>query len=163
MPDSDGFSARSSASLPPAPAETVIIALGSNLGDRGAHLSAAREALAAIPGTRVLAVSDVEETAPIGPPGQGPYLNQMAALVTTLEPLELLDRLLEIERSRGRVRSVRWGARTLDLDIVRFGDRRISTPRLVVPHPELGHRDFWQRELAQLADRLPRSVAAGHP
>ena len=163
MPDANGLSAAPSPSPAPTRAETVIVALGSNLGDRAAHLSAARDALAALPGTHVIALSDVEETAPLGPPGQGAYLNQMAALLTTLRPLDLLDHLLAIERARGRVRSIRWGARTLDLDVVRFGDQQISTPRLVVPHPELAHRAFWQRGLAQLAARLPQPAAASHP
>jgi 2-amino-4-hydroxy-6-hydroxymethyldihydropteridine diphosphokinase len=138
-----------------------MVALGSNLGDRAAHLTAARLALAALPATRVLAASDVEETLPIGPAGQGPYLNQMVALRTRLDPLELLDRLLDIENARGRVRAERWGPRTLDLDIVRYGERRIAEPRLVVPHPELAHREFWQRELRQLAERLSALSAVG--
>jgi 2-amino-4-hydroxy-6-hydroxymethyldihydropteridine diphosphokinase len=128
----------------------AYIALGSNLGDRAAYLARARSALAALPDTRVVGESDVEETAPIGPPGQGPYLNQMVAIETMLTPTDLLARLLDIERANGRHRAERWGARTLDLDIVRYGDRAIAEPGLTIPHPELPHRDFWQRELAQL-------------
>jgi 2-amino-4-hydroxy-6-hydroxymethyldihydropteridine diphosphokinase len=130
--------------------ELAFVALGSNLGDRADYLAQARRAMAALPGTRIVAESEVEETAPIGPVGQGPYLNQMVALETGLTPHELLSQLQAIEHAAGRVRTQRWGPRTLDLDIVQFGDRTIRDPDLVVPHPELPHRDFWQRELSQL-------------
>lgn len=134
--------------------ELAYIALGSNLGDRAAQLRAAREAIAALDGCTLLAATEVEETAPLGPAGQGPYLNQMVAVETTLQPLELLDALQRLEERAGRVRTDRWGPRTLDLDIVRFGPRTIHEPRLVVPHPELPRRDFWQRELHALEQRL---------
>src|SRR2546421_10778793 len=98
------------------------------MGDRAAHLAHARARLARLPGTRLLRVSTVEETAPLGPIPQGPYLNQMVLLETTLEPRELLGQLHGIEAERGRVRSVRWGPRTLDLDIVRYGDRSVRAP-----------------------------------
>lgn len=130
--------------------DVAYIALGSNVGDREAHLARARHALAALPRSRVLAVSRVEETEPFGPVPQGPYLNQMLAIETELEPRELLDRLLEIERAEGRTREVRWGPRTLDLDIVLFGARTMSDPELTLPHPGLADREFWQRELAEL-------------
>jgi 2-amino-4-hydroxy-6-hydroxymethyldihydropteridine diphosphokinase len=130
--------------------ERAYIALGSNLGNRAEHLAAARAALAALPGTRLLAASAVEETRPLGGMEQPPYLNQMVLLETTLDPRALLAACQAIERSRGRVRSERWSARTLDLDIVRYGGRRIAEPDLIIPHPELPHRDFWIRELAEL-------------
>ena len=126
------------------------MALGSNMGDREAHLAHARARLAALPRTRWLKSSRVEETAPLGPVPQGPYLNQMALLETELDPAELLGHLQAIERERGRVRGVRWGPRTLDLDIVKFGDRVVRDPALTIPHPELANRAFWQRELAEL-------------
>ena len=126
------------------------MALGSNLGDREAHLAFARDALARLPESRVLGVSRVEETRALGPGPQGPYLNQMVLLETGLEPAALLARCRAIEDARGRERRERWGPRTLDLDIVRFGDRTVREPGLVVPHPELARRDFWQRELAEL-------------
>jgi len=131
-------------------AEIAYLALGSNLGDRAAYLTKARAAIAALPGTRIIAESEVEETAPIGPKRQGRYLNQMLAVETSLEPEDLLEAVNEIERANGRTRTKRWSARTLDIDIVRFGNRRISTAELTVPHPELEHRDFWQRGLAQV-------------
>ena len=130
--------------------EHAYIALGSNLGDRTGHLAAARAALAALPRTRVVAESRVEETAPLGGMEQPAYLNQMILLETALEPRALLAACQAIERSRGRVRGERWGARTLDLDIVRYGQRRIADPDLIIPHPELPKRDFWIRELAEL-------------
>ena len=128
----------------------AYIALGSNLGDRDQFLARARLALAALPGSRVVAESSVEETAPVSDVPQGAYLNQMIALETELSPRELLAELQRIEKDAGRVRSIRWGPRTLDLDIVRFGDQRIDEPDLVIPHPQLPHRDWWQRELAEL-------------
>jgi 2-amino-4-hydroxy-6-hydroxymethyldihydropteridine diphosphokinase len=128
----------------------VYVALGSNLGDRAAHLATARARLGALPGTRVIAVSRVEETEPLGPVAQEPFLNQMVLVETTLDPAELLRRCLAIERDAGRERRERWGPRTLDLDIVRFGERVLATAELTIPHPELPHRPFWQRELAEL-------------
>jgi 2-amino-4-hydroxy-6-hydroxymethyldihydropteridine diphosphokinase len=128
----------------------VYIALGTNVGDRQRNLDSARAALAALPDTRVLATSTVEETRPLDQMDQPNYLNQMVALETALEPETLLDELLRIEREHGRERRQRWGSRTLDLDIVRFGDRVVSSDRLTVPHPEIANRDFWQRELIEL-------------
>ena len=141
--------------------ETVYIALGSNLGDRDAHLALARARLDALPGTRVLAASPVEETAPLGPAGQGPYLNQMLRVETTLTPDSLLDACLAIEAEAGRDRAAtpRWGARTLDIDLVLFGARTVDAPHLQVPHPQLPHRDFWQRELAALGVDWTRAAA----
>lgn len=130
--------------------ELAYVALGSNLGDRAAHLAAARAALADLPATRVVAASAVEETPPLGGMDQPPYLNQMVLLETSLDPRALLEACQAIERSRGRARSERWGARTIDLDIVRYGGRRIADPDLIIPHPELPNRDFWIRELAEL-------------
>lgn len=130
--------------------ERVFVALGSNLGDRAAHLAHARARLAALPETRLAAVSQVEETAPLGPVAQGPYLNQMVLLETTLAPHALLAACRAIEVERGRERRRRWGPRTLDLDIVRFGAREVHEPGLTIPHPELPRRDFWLREIAEL-------------
>ena len=128
----------------------AYIALGSNLGDRAAHLAHARLRFGALPGTRVIAASGVEETAPLGPVRQGPYLNQMVLLETSLSPRELLDACRAIEAERGRERRERWGPRTLDLDIVRYGDQQVQQTDLTIPHPELPNRDFWQREIAEL-------------
>jgi len=130
--------------------ERVAIALGSNLGERERHLEAARRSIAALPDTRVLAASAVESTLPLGPVAQGPFLNQMLLVETTLAPRALLEALLAIERAEGRVRRVRWGPRTLDCDIVLYGERTVRSADLTIPHPELPNRAFWQRELAQL-------------
>jgi 2-amino-4-hydroxy-6-hydroxymethyldihydropteridine diphosphokinase len=96
----------------------------------------------------------VEETAPLGAMAQPPYLNQMVALDTALAPEALLASLQRIERSLGRVRGERWGARTIDLDLVRHGDRRMQSATLELPHPGLPAREFWQRELAELTRSL---------
>lgn len=126
------------------------MALGSNLGDRAGQLARARAAIGGLPATRMLAESRVEETAPLGDIPQGPYLNQMVLIETALGPRELLDGLLQIERDVGRIRGARWGPRTLDLDIVRYGALAIDEPGLTVPHPGFAARDFWQRELKEL-------------
>ena len=130
--------------------DVAYIALGSNLGRREVFLAEARKAIAALPGTTLLAATEVEETAPIGRVEQGPFLNQMIAVVTELSPKELLSALHGIEQSAGRVRDQRWGPRTLDLDIVAFEKQSVSEPDLTVPHTELPNRTFWQRELAEL-------------
>lgn len=136
-------------------ADVVFVALGSNLGDRARYLADARTAIARLPGTRVVAASTIEETPPFGPVAQGPYLNQMIAVETSLAPGTLLAALLEIEQRAGRTRTVRWGPRTLDLDVVAYADgRTVSEPGLAVPHPGLADRDFWQRELAELRAAL---------
>jgi 2-amino-4-hydroxy-6-hydroxymethyldihydropteridine diphosphokinase len=130
----------------------ALIGLGSNLGDRKAQLDAAVAALAVAPGIELRTVSRYHETAPVGgPEGQGPYLNAAAAVETTLEPLELLRVLQEIERRAGRVRTVRWGPRTLDLDLLLFGDRVIATDALHVPHPLMAERLFVLAPLAEIA------------
>jgi 2-amino-4-hydroxy-6-hydroxymethyldihydropteridine diphosphokinase len=128
----------------------AYVALGSNLGDRNAHLATARTRLDALPGTRVIAASAVEETAPLGGMDQPDYLNQMVLLETTLSARGLLTACRQIERAAGRVRRERWEPRTLDLDIVRFGDQQIADPDLTVPHPGLAEREFWRREVAEL-------------
>jgi 2-amino-4-hydroxy-6-hydroxymethyldihydropteridine diphosphokinase len=130
--------------------ERAFVALGSNLGDRASYLATARSALSLLPSSRLVAASAVEETAPFGPSAQGPYLNQMVAMDTALPPLVLLAALQRIERSLGRVRRARWGARTIDLDLVRMDDVEMRSPTLMLPHPGLPDRDFWQREIAEL-------------
>lgn len=138
------------------PRERVYIALGSNLGDRDQHLARAREALSRIPLTTVLAVSSIDETEPVGPEGQGRYLNQMMLLETSLDPGRFLKMLHKIEDENGRTRGgERWGPRTLDLDIVRFGTRRLRDHDLRIPHLELPNREWWQREIEELDRMVP--------
>jgi 2-amino-4-hydroxy-6-hydroxymethyldihydropteridine diphosphokinase len=130
--------------------DVAYIALGSNLGEREVFLAEARRAISALAQTRVLGHTDAEETAPIGPVAQGPFLNQMIAIETELSPQDLLAELKRIETDAGRVRTARWAPRTLDLDIVLFEKQSVREPGLTVPHPELSNRDFWLRELASL-------------
>ena len=145
-------------------AHRAIIALGSNLGDRVAYL---RHGVAHLTrgNTRVLAVSQVFETDPVGgPDNQGPYLNMAALIETDLDPYALLRRLLQIEAEADRVRVVRWGPRTLDLDLLFYDDAVIQSADLVVPHPRYAERRFVLEPLSEIApehcpsewrDRLP--------
>lgn len=130
--------------------DVAYIALGSNLGQREVFLAEARRAISDLATTRVLGQTDAEETAPIGPVAQGPFLNQMIAIETELSPQDLLAELKRIETNAGRIRDARWGPRTLDLDIVLFEKQSVREPGLTVPHPELSNRDFWLRELTAL-------------
>ena len=120
------------------------------MGDRESYLQFARMRLGRLPNTALLHESSIEETEPVGPGPQGPYLNQMVLLKSDLSPHTLLKHLLEIERQAGRKRSVQWGPRTLDLDLVRYGTLVVRESDLALPHPEIDNRDFWQREIAEL-------------
>ena len=130
--------------------DVAYVALGSNLGQREVFLAQARRSIAHLPQTRVLGETAAEETAPIGPVQQGPFLNQMIAIETELSPQQLLRELMKIEKEAGRVRTERWGPRTLDLDIVLFEKQSVNEANLTVPHPELSNRSFWLRELTEL-------------
>lgn len=134
--------------------DVAYLALGSNLGDRDAYLAQARDAIARLPRTTIVGTTDVEETEPFGPPGQGKYLNQMVAIETELQPRELLAAVQDIEREAGRTREERWGPRTLDIDIVKFERQSVSDDSLTIPHPALRERDFWRRELDDLERRI---------
>lgn len=130
----------------------TYIALGSNLGDRRANLATAVRRLRAEPGSRVTAVSAFYETPPVGGPlGQGPYLNAALAFETNQSPDELLQFLHRIEHQLGRVRTVKDGPRTLDLDLLMYDDRVIYSPSLIVPHPRLHERAFVLVPLAEIA------------
>ena len=132
--------------------DIAFVALGSNVGDRKQHLADALSRIEAIPGVELIAASSVEETDPLGPVAQGAYLNQMVALRTSLSPPDLLAALANAERSGGRVRSTRWGPRTIDLDIVKYARTTWDAPDLRVPHGEFDNREFWKRELAELEE-----------
>lgn len=143
----------------------VYLALGSNLADPLHQVRNALDALAAIPHTRRAAVSSFYRTPPYGPPDQPDYLNAAVALDTQLSPEALLDHTQRIELEQGRVRKAeRWGPRTLDLDILLFGDRVLNTPRLTVPHYDMHNRAFMLVPLLEIAPqaRLPdgRALAA---
>ncbi len=118
----------------------AAIGLGSNLGDRAAHLRAAVAGIAELGELR--AVSSLYETAPVGGPEQGAYLNAVVVIATELEPRALLDRLLRLEAAAGRERRVRWGPRPLDCDVLLYDDRVVDEPGLRVPHPRLTERRF---------------------
>jgi 2-amino-4-hydroxy-6-hydroxymethyldihydropteridine diphosphokinase len=134
----------------------AYVGLGSNLGDRERTLRGALAALAAHPAVEVAAVSTLIETDPVGYLDQPRFLNGVAALETDLPPRALLDLLLGLERSFGRQREgvPREGPRTLDLDLLLYGDARIDEPGLRVPHPRLQERAFVLRPLAELAPGL---------
>lgn len=130
----------------------IHIALGSNLGDRKQTLLDAVQRLAVEPEFTLGKVSSVHETAPVGGPmGQGPYLNMVLAVETTLTPLNVLAVLNKIEDEFGRVRTVQDGPRTLDLDLLLYDDQIISTPTLTVPHPRMHERSFVLVPLAEIA------------
>ena len=131
---------------------TAYIALGSNLGERGENLERALQALQESPGVEVTQMSSFYETAPVGgPTGQENYLNAAAELQTDLEPRELLRVLLEVEQRLGRVRRERFGPRTIDLDLLLYGDRVIQDDALIVPHPRMQERPFVLQPLAEIA------------
>jgi 2-amino-4-hydroxy-6-hydroxymethyldihydropteridine diphosphokinase len=118
------------------------VGLGSNLGDRMAILDTAVRVLDADELTHVMAVSRVYETAPVGGPEQGPYLNAVAVLETDRSPRELLELLQAAEDSLGRAREERWGPRTVDLDLILYDGPAVNTPELTVPHPRARERAF---------------------
>jgi 2-amino-4-hydroxy-6-hydroxymethyldihydropteridine diphosphokinase len=136
----------------------AYVGVGSNLGDRWARLALAARRLRAAPRVSLLRASRVLDAAPMGPP-QPRYLNAALELETELPPERLLALLQEIERDAGRVRAVRWGARTLDLDLLLYGDAVVRRPPdLVVPHPGLASRRFVLQPLAELC---PERVVPG--
>jgi 2-amino-4-hydroxy-6-hydroxymethyldihydropteridine diphosphokinase len=133
----------------------AYIGIGSNVGDRDAQLVAARDALHRLPRTQLTGQSHVYETEPVGPVDQGPFLNAVVRVDTDLVAGQLLEHLFRIERDAGRERRARWGPRTLDLDLLLFGDRVIShrgrrTDDLVVPHPLMHERAFVLRPLCDI-------------
>ena len=137
--------------------ERAYLGLGSNLGDRLAHLQLAVESLARVPGVSIVAVSNVYETAPVGGPPQDPYLNAVVAIDTNLDPYELLRLGQEIEARAERERTERWGPRSLDVDVLLVGDARVESDDLTIPHPRMWERGFV---LAPLRDVAPDRVDA---
>ena len=133
----------------------IYVSLGSNLGDRSGSLREAQRMLDELDGVRVTATSDSYETEPVGRADQPAFLNVAVEIETDLEPLELLDAVKDIERRLGRVPSGRWGPRTIDIDIILWGDRVMDTDRLMLPHKEFRRRAFV---LAPLADIAPDAV-----
>lgn len=131
------------------------IALGSNLGSPQQQLEQALAAMASLPTSKLAAVSSFYRSNPIGPQGQSDYLNAVARLDTALEPRQLLQQLQAIEKAQGRNRTgVRWEARTLDLDILLYGQYQCATPELVIPHPAMAARAFVLYPLHELEPEL---------
>ncbi|MGF1482586.1 MAG: 2-amino-4-hydroxy-6-hydroxymethyldihydropteridine diphosphokinase [Cyanophyceae cyanobacterium] len=126
------------------------IALGSNLGNSRATVAQAVQALSQTPGVEVQQCSSWYRTAPVGPP-QPDYINGCAVLAVELNPQQLLEALLMVEQKLGRERRVRWGARTLDLDLLLFEDLILETPSLQIPHPRMRERGFVLVPLAEIA------------
>jgi 2-amino-4-hydroxy-6-hydroxymethyldihydropteridine diphosphokinase len=134
--------------------ERAFLGLGSNLGERLLNLQRAVDLLAAIPGVAVLRSSRVYETTPIGPP-QPDFLNAVVEVETSLEPGDLLAACADVERELHRARGIHWGPRTIDVDLLAYGDRVIETTELIVPHPRMHERAFVLVPLLELAEDPP--------
>ncbi|EHD2240822.1 2-amino-4-hydroxy-6-hydroxymethyldihydropteridine diphosphokinase [Vibrio vulnificus] len=134
---------------------TAYIAIGSNLADPVSQAKSAIEALKQLPKSRFLCASQLYSSTPMGPQNQPDYINAVAAIETELTPLELLDCTQAIELKQGRVRKEeRWGPRTLDLDIILYGDEVLDSERLTVPHYGMKEREFVLYPLAEIAPNL---------
>ena len=136
----------------------AVVALGSNIEQPEAQVRRAFDELAALPRTRVVAKSQLHRTAPVGYADQPDFVNACALVETSLEPRALLDELLAVEKRHGRVRDIPNGPRTLDLDIILYGDRVIDEPGLKVPHPRAHERPFV---LVPLLEVWPDAVIPG--
>jgi 2-amino-4-hydroxy-6-hydroxymethyldihydropteridine diphosphokinase len=134
--------------------ERAFLGLGSNLGDRLANLQGAVDVLAAHPDIVVRRSSRIYETAPIGP-DQPDFLNAVVEVDTELEPVDLLAACACVERELHRVREIRWGPRTIDVDVLTYDERVIDTPELVVPHPRMHERAFVLVPLLELDEDPP--------
>jgi len=134
--------------------EIAYIALGSNLRNPRKQVQQAVQQINVISKTKVIAESSLYQTAPLGPQDQPDYINQVIAVETALTAHELLRELLFIENKMGRVRTVKWGARIIDCDIILFGDENICTDDLIIPHPEMTKRSFVLEPLAEIAPHL---------
>lgn len=130
------------------------IAIGSNLADPVAQAESAIAALQQLAESNLLSVSSLYGSKPMGPQDQPDYINAVTCIETTLSPLPLLDALQQIENTQGRERLQRWGARTLDLDILLYGNEIIDSPRLTIPHNGMKEREFVLYPLAEIAPEL---------
>jgi 2-amino-4-hydroxy-6-hydroxymethyldihydropteridine diphosphokinase len=128
----------------------AFLGLGSNIGDRLVTLQRAIDLLATEPGVRVIRTSRIWETDPIGGPEQPDFLNTVAEIETALEPLDLLDAVSRVEATLGRTRDIRWGPRTIDIDILLIDGLTIDDDRLTVPHPRMHQRAFVVMPLLEL-------------
>ena len=137
----------------------ALIGLGANLGDRAEQIRSAWHLLGKAAGVRLLALSSLHQTEPVGgPPNQPDYLNAAGLLETTLGPEELLDALERVESALGRVRNERWGPRTIDLDLLLFGGLRLETERLSLPHPRMTERLFVLIPAAEIAPTMRHPI-----
>ncbi|OAT80710.1 2-amino-4-hydroxy-6-hydroxymethyldihydropteridine diphosphokinase [Desulfotomaculum copahuensis] len=136
----------------------AYIGIGSNLGDKAANIKKGLDLLAGTPGVRLLRVAPYYRTAPVGYTDQDWFVNTAAEVATALPPEDLLAACLEVENRLGRVRTIRWGPRVIDLDLLLYGDRVINWPQLTVPHPRLHERAFV---LVPLADLVPELTVPG--
>ena len=141
----------------------VYLGIGTNLGDRLEYLQGAVDGLRSAPMLDVVAVSSVYETAPIGGPEQGVYLNAVVAVETSLEPKELLGITQRLEHEAHRVRIERWGPRTLDVDVLLFGATRSDEPDLILPHPRMRERAFVLIPLAEIAPAIIEEMSFDIP
>lgn len=132
----------------------AYLSLGSNLGDRLGLLRAAEARLSTTPGIRVLARSSVYETESVGVADQPWFLNRVLQIETALDPHALLDAVEQVEAALGRTRALRWGSRTLDIDLLLYDDRVVVSDRLRIPHPELPRRRFVLVPLAEIDPQL---------
>lgn len=132
----------------------AYLGLGANLGDRQGAIAQALKELGVLPTITVTAVSSLYQTAPVGVLDQPDFLNAVAEVQTTLAPRPLLAQILQVEQQLGRVRTVRWGPRTIDIDILVFGEKQMEEPDLTIPHPRLAERAFALVPLAEVAPNL---------
>ena len=131
-----------------------FIVIGSNLGDRKKYIKNAIEKLKETEGIEVKKISNIYETEPVGGPKQGEYLNGVMEIETWLKPRELITELQKIEKQLGRIRSVKNAPRTIDLDILLYGDEKIDEPGLKVPHPRMYEREFVMKPLKEIYEDI---------
>jgi 2-amino-4-hydroxy-6-hydroxymethyldihydropteridine diphosphokinase len=140
----------------------AYVALGANLGDRAANIAKALDRLRTDPRIEVRKVSSLLENPAVGGPPDSPaFLNAAAEVATRLSPRQLLDKLLEIERDLGRERLRKWDPRTIDLDLLLYGDKVIDEPELTIPHPRMHQRQFVLAPLAQIAPNAVHPTSKG--
>ena len=139
-------------------AESAFVGIGSNVGDRIGHCRSAIEGIRRIEGCRVKRISSFYESDPVGYEDQDRFVNAVLELTSALSPLDLLDELLSIERDMGRTRTIRWGPRTIDLDLLLFGETVMSHPRLTLPHPRMHERGFVLLPLEEIAPHAVHPV-----
>ncbi len=133
---------------------TVFLGLGSNLGDREANVRSAADKIAAHPGIRLMKISSLYLAAPVGYTEQPDFVNAVAVIETDVEPIDLLHAAKGIEREMGRARTSPWGPRVIDIDLLVYDARAVSTPELTIPHPRMTERAFVMLPLAEVAPDL---------